>query len=122
MRDARDARARAPLHRVPERERAARARDADVRRPPPPPPRQIRRDALLKAVKTAAAEDGVAIDKTEDVRRYISMGVDVDWQNPDVSGFDMGGDVSVCSKALFPATHRSTPPTRDREREKTDLR
>ena len=36
VRDARDARARAPLRRVRRGERAARARDSDARRPPPP--------------------------------------------------------------------------------------
>ena len=71
VRDARDARARAPLRRVRRGERAARARDADARRPPParPPGQEKNRKALLKAADTG---------KTEDVQRYISMGVDVD--------------------------------------------
>ena len=52
--------------------RGARARDSDARRPPPAPRQEENRKALWEA-----ARDG----KTEDVQRYIGMGVDVDWRD-----------------------------------------
>ena len=56
VRGARDARARAPLRRVRRGERAARARDADARRPPPAPPAEREPRGALQ--RGEATQDG----------------------------------------------------------------